>query len=203
MSPLCVFTAGNDLALLRASCERVGITLHEFDGTWTTFLDIKVRRARKFLEGRTEEFAMWMDGHDSLVLKPERVILARALCNFATPVVVAAESNCFPDADAAERYPLIDEKLPRFLNAGGWIGARLALIETLKYIEDTARTDDDQREWTRAYLERGLPIGLDHRRHVFACVGDGVGAMDADPCTAHWNGRIGGRQEYWEALCTI
>ena len=200
MSELCVFTAGQDLALARASCERVGIRLQEFDGKWSTFSEIKLVRARKFLETRGEKFAMWIDGHDSLLLQDEETILRRYHA-IGRPVVVSAERSCHPDPERAESYPVAPTGWPRFLNAGGWIGRTEDLISVLDRVRRADPVDHDQRAWTTALLAGILPeVTLDYARRIFACVGDGPGIMSADTCVMHWNGGVAGRDRYWKAL---
>lgn len=197
MSDLCVFTAGNDLALARQSCERVGIRLQEFDGKWSTFSDIKLVRARAFLETRAEEYAMWIDGHDSLVLEGEDEILRRFRA-LRFPVVVSAEQNCFPDPELAEQYPVARD--PRYICAGGWIGRRTSLIDVLRRISLHDSTDHDQRAWTKAFLAGVLPeVQIDYGRKIYASVGDGDEALTSGACVMHWNGRVPGREEFWNA----
>ena len=61
-------------------------------------------------------------------------------------------------------------------------------------------TEDDQLAWTRSYLAGSQPyIQIDHSRSMFACMGDDA-KVPNDVCVRHWNGRVQGRQEFWEAL---
>ena len=202
MTSLCVFTAGQDLKLIRASAQRVGIDLQTFDGTWKTFVDIKLRRAIGFLQTRTEQVAMWVDGHDSLILKGAGEIERRFFAEFKSPVVVSAEANCFPDANVADLYPPVVSGLPRYICAGGFIGFRKPLIETLEVILKQAKSDDDQREWTRAFLDGKVNIELDYQRRLYSSAGDGPLALTSDACVMHWNGKIEGRDQFWERTCT-
>lgn len=200
MSDLCVFTAGTDLDLLRDSCTRVGISLQEFDGTWSSFTQIKLVRAAEFLRTRSEPYAMWIDGHDSLILRPEQEILKR-FHSFFGAVVVSAEANCWPHPEWAEKFPPAPPGCPRFLNAGGWIGYTPVLIDMLDWRVKYAKSDNDQEVWQREFLTGALlDRTLDYRRRIFASIADGPEALGSDSCVKHWNGKIPGRGEYWHAL---
>lgn len=200
MSDLCVFTTGTDLDLLRQSCVDVGIALQTYEvHPHKGYTSTKIDGAIKFLKSRTEPYVMWVDGHDSLVLKPESDIFDR-LGECDNSCLISAEMTCWPDSDLAELYSLSFRCVPRYINAGGYIGPRSVIIQTLETILAGALTEDDQREWTRAYLAGLIPnVGIDHARLIFASIGDGEAALHADSCVKHWNGRVPGRQEYYDA----
>lgn len=195
-----MFTYGSELGLLQQSCDRVGIILQTFDKKWTDYVDIKVRSALEFLATRSEDYVMWVDGNDSLVLKPEEEILARFKL-LDVGVLLAAEANCWPDAEEAKRYREVPPGMPRFLNAGGWIGRRQDVVTALNLVLREAVGGDDQRAWTKAFLAGCLPdCGIDHGRWIFSSEGDGEATKNADPCVRHFNGRTPGRWEFWEQL---
>lgn len=200
MPNLCVFTTGTDYSLLRQSAESVMITLQTYDCHWVGYVTVKLREAVKFLQGVQEEYIMWVDAHDTLILKPEDEILARYHA-LGSPVVIAAEATCWPDADLSAKYPQAPS--PRFLNAGGYIGNRHQLLTVLHTVlqNNPPGNEDDQRAWTSTFLAGMLPdVQIDHARRLFSCVGDGESALAADTCVMHWNGKLPGRQEYWEAM---
>lgn len=147
VSDLLVFTANPD-SLLLESARRVGIEVASYTpNPWKDYANGKTRCGADFLRTRTEPFAMWTDGYDSLILKPEADILSR----LTAPVLISAERNCFPDSHRAEEFPDAGT-LPRFLCAGGYIGRREELIAALEVVLSMATTGDDQRAWTSAYL---------------------------------------------------
>ncbi len=186
MSDLCVFTANAD-DLLIASASRVGIIVQSYQTLNHGFVTDKTRKGIAFLETRTEPYALWTDGTDSLILKSETEILSR----FSGGILIAAENNCWPDAG---RYG------PPFLNAGGYMGVRQELIVALRAVLGVAADEDDQRAWTTAYIGGLIPgLVIDSERRVF-CSESGGDTADADPCIRHFNGRVPGRKEYWESL---
>lgn len=203
MSSLCVFTTGSDLELFLYSCARVGIVPATYEAAWKDYVHVKLIPAIPFLESRTEDYAMWVDGNDSLIIQPEEEILRR-MAIATHPIFISAERNCWPDPQNAPMYAQRDPSAsdPKFINAGGFIGPRKLLIKYMKtvlsYADDSG---DDQRAWIRAYLAGALPdLWIDHGRWIFSSVADGREAEQADCCVKHWNGKIRGRQEYWEGL---
>lgn len=192
---LCIFTANADDILI-ASGARVGITVNSYSCQWKGYVTGKLREGVKFLQGRTEQFAMWIDGMDTLILKPEVDILAR-LQAYGFTVVIAAEATCWPDEHLAGKYNQMLPQ-PRYLNAGGFIGLRGEVMTAMHAAIQCAEGDeDDQRAWTKAYLAGMLPnVQIDGARQIFCSEGDG-NTEKADPCTRHFNGRAPGREEYW------
>lgn len=194
---LCLFTTGAD-ELLRQSCQHHGVTLHEYPEPkpWPGFTTGKLRRGIEFLMSRTEQYAIWIDGGDTLVLKPSEEIEAR-LAAMGMPVLIAAEKTCWPDADV--KYPdrMMLPGMPRFINAGGYGGLRVDLVGAMHVALSRAEGEDDQRAWTAAYVQGVLPgVQIDHGRRVFCSEGDGD-TGGADPCFRHWNGKVPGRDEFW------
>lgn len=189
MSDLCVFTANAD-ELLIASGQRVGITVQSYPTHHHGFVTDKTKSGIAFLESRSEAFALWTDGGDSLIVKEEAEILSR----FTGGILIAAENTCWPDADRALLYG------PAYLNAGGYMGVRKDLIQALRTVLRVAADEDDQRAWTTAYLKELVPdLRIDTQRRVFRSEADG-GDEKRDPCIRHWNGRVTGRDEAWSAM---
>lgn len=198
MIDLCVFTTGNPekVELLRRSCSEVGIELQTFDSPWRGYVSTKLRPAIPFLRSRHEQMAMWIDGNDSLILRGKEEILYR-WGMMAVGLLISTESNCWPDAHLESKYPAHDR--PRFLNAGGFIGPTPLVITAMEIVAAVADDEDDQRAWTKAFLGGHLPFaGLDYRRRIFASVSDGSESLEADSCVKHWNGKTGGRQEFYD-----
>lgn len=206
MSNLAVFTTGTNLDLLRASCERVMITLHTYESNpWKGYVSGKLRDGIKFLETNPAPYVMWVDGNDSLILQPEDVILSR-LHALGDPVVISGEHHCWPDQSRDIDYAkLFQRKLCSvgylYLNAGGFIGPIQDVMTAMHVALAAATDEDDQRAWTTAYLEGLLPdVQIDHGRWMFSSVGDGKSAEVAQSCAKHWNGRVPGREGYWRQL---
>lgn len=197
MSRLIVFSTG-ETALLAESCARFTVPFFDYRAGWQGFVETKTRAGLKAVEKLSAEFVMWTDGNDSLVLACEDRIV-RGFEESGAKVLIAAERNCYPDADIAHRYPEVPDGLPRFINAGGYMGRRSDLMQMMRVVLDNAVTGDDQREWTKVYLAGLVPgLKLDHERRVFACIADGQDAIKCDAPIKHWNGRVEGRKEYWE-----
>lgn len=206
MSELCVYTTGNEdkLALTRQSCTDVGITLQTYDCKWIDYIHVKVKSALMFLQNVKEPVVMWVDGNDSLVLQPERVILYKWAA-MGNPLLISAEKSCWPDADLETAYKLLREPIldyPSYVNAGGFIGYKDQVMTALHTIMLDAGSyrGDDQRAWTALYLSQRVPLQIDHLRYLFASVGDGNESLVSDSCARHWNGKVPGREEYYAEL---
>lgn len=202
-SDFCVFTTGTNLDLLRESCDKQGVTLAAYEcNPWIGYVTGKLREGVKFLMTRREHIVMWLDGNDSLVLKPEVDILARWQA-FGGPMIMSGESTCWPDAELAIKYRLpLHPVGPRFLNAGGFIGPIGTVLTAMHTaIQYALHNEDDQRAWTAAYLANALPeVQLDYSRSLFSSMGDGESAFKADSATKHFNGKIPGREEFYHGL---
>ncbi len=198
-SDLCIFTANAD-ALLYASAARVNISICSYHcNPWPGYVTGKLKRGIEFLNTRTEQYAMWIDGMDTLLLKSEVAIIDE-LWRCRTPVM-AAENNCWPDSYAARFYP---SPSGPYINAGCFAGRRTRLLEAMHTALQCAipGDEDDQRAWTTAYIRHynsDYPeLAIDSDRRIFQCMGDGGDVRDT--CVAHWNGRTPGREEYWKGL---
>ena len=166
MSNLLVFTCdyptpAADITLLRRSCDLYDIPLATYgEGSWPGYAQGKIVAARQFLESRTEPFAMFVDGRDVIILDRAERILDQYQ-RIGSEIVISAEKTCWPDATLASHYPY--PKPPyhnspwRFINAGGWIGERKALIKALAAAGEYsgAWPNDDQRCWTEFFLYMG------------------------------------------------
>ncbi len=197
MSGLLVFSANPDPLLLE-SARRVGIEIASYAvDPWRDYVHGKLRLGVEFLRTRSESVAMWLDGFDSLILKPEVEILSR----LEATVLISAERNCFPDSERASEFPGTGS-LPRFLCAGGYIGKREELVAAMEIVLSMATGGDDQRAWTAVYLAGAVPgLAIDHERKIFQSMGDGD--LTGDTCALHFNGRTPGRDEWWRAYCSV
>ena len=200
MERLMIVTATDEdskLALLRESLEWNGFRpeqLHVIP--WEKdYVTTKVRRVIQWLEQTNCEYVMWIDGHDSLVLKQQEDIISMFSSDATN---VAVERSCWPTPGLADCYPVeMVRNAPRFINAGGYGGDAVEVICTLRKVLLHATTGDDQLAWTKAFLHKAESITLDYERYLFCSEGDGDTAS-ADPCVRHWNGRVPGREEFWE-----
>lgn len=220
MSNLCVFTTVESLAsaaLLRRSCQRVGIDLQLFGtGTWKGYADGKIRGALDFLRMRTEDVCMFVDGHDSFVLAGEEHILD-VYNMFDESIVISCEKTCWPDTAVANRYKKLDTNSPfLYPNAGGWIGERKALCMALRELLPFSEKwpNDDQRCWhefatdCKNSVQDDEQVSRDTECSIFQAMG-GTGEMNETgrntitgnwPMVWHFNGRTPGREEWYTKL---
>jgi hypothetical protein len=209
----CEYTGGgNDpnSALLRESCERVGIKLGSYGHgePWPGFMG-RIKGAAEYLRGRTEERVLFLDSSDTFVLDPASKLSAwfgtRILLGGAT--IIAGEKNCYPEPSLAPkfRYTRGPYKYP---NGGCWGGWRKWVLEDLDLLVEGQTRDDDQYEWSILLP----PRAVDNKCELFQTM---YGFRDGDidwntfrntltgtyPSVFHFNGRAPGREEtYRKAL---
>lgn len=204
-----------NLSLLRRSCELYDIPLATYgEGPYPGHSIAKIRDAAKFLETRDEPFALFTDGADTFVKDTAATILAKYQ-RVGSLILLSAEKNCWPDATIATHYPIVDKRSPwRYINSGGWMGERRALIAALDYMsmEIEEYGNDDQKLWTRWYLYgRGrLVSGIDSGCNVFQTMAsaashelspDGSNAVTHNtPSVYHFNGRTQGIGNWYRML---
>lgn len=211
MNDLLVLTANYDppeaIRYLRSSCEKREVPLLVFggDGPWPGHVETKLKKALEVIKKRSDKVIMWSDGHDSFITAQPSEILSR-FYEMGRFIVLSAETNCFPDAHVATRYPP-SETPWRYVNTGGWIGKREALIDALEWM--CARDwKDDQEAWTRYFLENQLSVALDCYCRIFQTMGASPGIADdglntisgTRPYVWHWNGRTPGIAEWYGRL---
>ncbi len=207
-----------DISLLRRSCARVGVNLLTWgDGrSWPSYGQGKIEHARDFLKSRPEELVLYSDGTDSFLRAGTDVIIAGWEATGSPDILLQGEKNCYPEGDWASEYPLTESPW-RYICAGGWMGRREALIQAFDEImmRDLWRSGNggcDQRDWTDWFLraegaqERAK---IDTECRVFQSLFQ-TQEMDSDgqnlvtgsyPSVFHFNGRVPGREEWYEKLC--
>jgi len=218
-SDLCVFTCDYsfppaDCSLLRNSCARVGIELHMYGHgqPWPGFPLAKIRGARQFLATRREDYALFVDSTDTFILSTATAIL-ESFAQLDTNILVSGEKNCWPLSDFALRYPhpgaQDDPGTPwRFVNSGGWMGLRTALIEALGEMDSIFvslarqggfRSNCDQScwvEWVLSNHRHDIYSYVDARCQIFQCMWRTTEMLDSGlnsvtgtkPSVWHFNG---------------
>lgn len=218
-SDLLIFTCDYDdpkidLRLIKRSCELARIDLQTYgDGGFPGLAKAKITDAAAFLEKRTEPFAMFTDGFDSFIIHSPAEILDKYQRS-GNLILVSGEKNCYPYDNMATHYPIVNRYPWRFVNSGGWIGERLALIQALHEMEELIPEygENDQLIWTMWYLHRRgrLITNIDTKCDVFQTMA-GLGSHElhpdgsnsvtlAHPSVFHFNGRTPNRDTYYRTF---
>lgn len=144
------------LTMLKKSLDRAGMdyTVLGLGDTWRGFGTkiILTRDYLRTLQGYTH--FIFVDAYDTLFLKPVHAV--------PDHILFSAEKNCWPDAGAP--YPPSD-KVFRYLNSGAYSAP---IKEWLELVDQhpVSYGDDDQRYFTKLYLETG-GITLDTQCAIF------------------------------------
>ena len=214
MKDLLIFTCNYkeptiDLRLLRRSCELYDIELATYgdDVDWPGHKRGKIIDAAAFLSTRPEPFAMFVDGRDTIVLdRAERIL--DTYQKIGSEIVIAAEKTCWPNAELWTHYPYPRPPFQtspwRYINSGGWIGERGALMNALYTAADydgELWNEDDQMCWTDWFLRAGgrNHCVIDAGCQIFQCIGGTAGheigptgenlITHTQPKVLHFNGR--------------
>ena len=115
---------------------------------------IYLRDEIKNWENLQDTIIMFTDSYDVLFNATPMEII-RKFRDMGSPIVFSAEKTCWPDTEIAERYPMVDSEY-YFLNSGGFIGYGDHIIKMVNHDIDIA--EDDQRYYTKYYLESGYEI---------------------------------------------
>ena len=128
---------------------------------------VKLREVADFLKRpylKPNDIILFTDAYDIAYFGTQQEILERFL-KFSYPIVFGCETECHPDPEKSIFYNKKDVEFP-YLNSGMFIGRVYALkkcIENYSYND----TDDDQRWWTKQFLENPDLIMLDYENHLF------------------------------------
>ncbi|KAL3280590.1 hypothetical protein HHI36_003822 [Cryptolaemus montrouzieri] len=130
----------------------------------------KINLLKKALKDYKDQnkIALFTDSYDVIFLNDLEKIVEK-FKTFDAKVVFGAEVFAWPDPALAEKYPEVKEG-KRFLNSGMYIGYVEQLLQLLER-ETLEDTDDDQRFFTKAYLDeefrKDIGLKLDHKSEIF------------------------------------
>ena len=128
---------------------------------------LKLKYVSEFLKQSTVQpydFVLFTDAYDVAYYGTKSDIIERFL-SFKKPIVFGSERFCNPDPHLEKEYKLRDVDFP-FLNSGMFIGYAWALNQFIgKYQYNDV--DDDQRFWTRQFLNNPDFFALDYENQLF------------------------------------
>lgn len=130
---------------------------------------LKIKRVFETIEEMRDQFThvLVMDAFDVVVTAPLQEV-ERRFIELQHPWVFNAEQSCWPDAGMEDRYPPCETPW-RFLNAGCFM-AEIEYFRKAAFRFNFSGVDiwgDDQRFYTRLFLENPGLIKLDHRCELF------------------------------------
>lgn len=141
-----------------------------------------------------DDFLMYIDGYDSMLLEPAKRIL-RTFLSMCAPIVFGAERRCNPDSAVKLLYPTPPSraKIFPYLNAGQYIGRVAEIREMLDSIYQDLELHfsfmgkmyppgrcDDQRWITRYMIHHPEVVAMDNEAKIFHTL-DGVKAEELEP----------------------
>jgi len=140
---------------------------------------VKLRETRDFIFNekiRPQDIVLFTDAYD-VVYGGSQIEVLKRFIQQKKPIIFGCESQCHPDKDNSSKYPEQTTEFP-YLNSGMFIGYAWALRYCLLDYEYND-ADDDQRFWTKQYLQYPWLFKLDHENQLFLNTED----MDWDKFT--------------------
>jgi hypothetical protein len=140
---------------------------------------VKLRETRDFVFNekiRPQDIVLFTDAYD-VVYGGSQIEVLKRFIQQQKPIMFGCESQCHPDKEESSKYPEQKPEFP-YLNSGMFIGYAWALRYCLldyKYND----ADDDQRYWTKQYLQYPWLFKLDYENQLFLNTED----MDWDKFT--------------------
>ena len=140
---------------------------------------VKLRETRDFVFNekiRPQDIVLFTDAYD-VVYGGSQIEVLKRFIQQQKPIMFGCESQCHPDKEESSKYPEQTTEFP-YLNSGMFIGYVWALRYCLldyKYND----ADDDQRYWTKQYLQYPWLFNLDYENQLFLNTED----MDWDKFT--------------------
>ncbi len=209
--------------LLRESCARNNIPVSRYGKgvNWPGWAEGKIGELANHLATLDADVVLVTDAYDTFVT-PSIANVVEEFKYFDTPIMISGEKNCYPNAELASVYPLWCSVCP-YVNSGGFIGGRRAIMKALRRIARTT-PDDDQEGWTRYYLDRyyescayprtcsGKSIIIDYDCCIFQTMASAENDVELRkgrfynrktltyPAVIHFNGRSGGIQAWYDLV---
>jgi hypothetical protein len=119
---------------------------------------------------KRDEIILCTDAYDVAFVSTENEILQKYNA-FGKPIVFASETNCFPDATLAAKYPLSQSAF-KYLNGGGFIGRVGYIMDFILEVLVTPSIKrfswSNQVYWTEQFLRNQDKIGLDTNCEIFS-----------------------------------
>jgi hypothetical protein len=128
---------------------------------------LKLKLVAEFLQQPhllPNDIVLFTDAYDVAYHGSQSEVIRRFL-SFNKPIVFGSEKYCNPDPHLENEYDSIDMEFP-FLNSGMFIGYHWALRQCIDHYQYND-TDDDQRYWTKQYLENRELFALDYENVLF------------------------------------
>lgn len=175
---ITVATDQSKATLLKTSAERFNIPLNNLGlGVHWEGGDMtgpgggqKINLVKQFLDTVDDnDTVLFVDGYDVIINDDIKTILER-FNDMGGDVVVAAEKNCWPSKDMADKFPDTHTAY-RYPNSGLYIG-KVQALKTL-FRDDLTNREDDQLYMQHAILKAptsNLKVVLDVENYIFQCI---------------------------------
>jgi uncharacterized protein YlzI (FlbEa/FlbD family) len=202
-------TEEHKLKDLAESAKMFGINIScSLAQSWGGFIDKIINKIEVYKNIPDNEIVCFIDGYDMIVNSNIYEIIDK-FNSYKCDLLFGAEMHCWPRTHLQEMDKITDHRMKyKYLNAGGYIGYKHAIMEALLWkpldeIKDIVQdnTQTDQSYFMSYYIHHPHKIKLDNRQKIFqnmylvrwtdVCVQHGRFynfKLDETPCFVHFSG---------------
>lgn len=228
----CFYPDTQPIWRLVESAAFFGIDLRPFGvgkpwkGTVGGDTDAHFTEAPQIIRNIDADLILFVDGCDTLFCQDTEAIIAAYQTINDGDIVLSAEKDIYPPRlyEEYQQYRHADPSryddscgLAQYPNGGGWIGPPDQLLSILEHMRENYRESmEAQYRWIKCYLHGGFNMKLDSDFRLFNTISGGGGKWlaatprgvvntetETYPSILHWNGRMGGIDEWRENLKKI
>lgn len=128
-----------------------------------------LRQAIETLKSQKDTIVLFTDSYD-VIFTARLENIVRKFKDSGARILFSAEKYCWPDEDLAKSYPPVALEAYKYLNSGAFIGYAPQVYDLIT-VEPVGDTDDDQRYYTKQFLNakirEKLRIQLDSQSKLF------------------------------------
>lgn len=157
-----------------------------------------LKRELEKIDNLQDHIILFTDSYDVIFAAPPIEIVTK-FRNIKKPIVFSAEKTCWPDPEVEFQYPRLNSEYA-YLNSGGFIGYGDKIKQLIS--DEVENWEDDQRYYTKKYLESPESYHLDSEQYIFQTLNLAIDDVEIDknfgrlknivtktnPCVIHANG---------------
>jgi hypothetical protein len=211
----CYYSSTDPYKLLTDSCAHHHLPLYPFGGPlWQGDSVAHFQGALQAIRNLPSiyDLVMFTDAGDTFVMGGADEIEAKFQM-YGCEFLMSAEQDLYPWG--LEEQWASSEKRPsseppwQYLNGGGWV-ARRESAEKLVIYAASAQGDEAQSKWISAYCSGEFQFRLDHQCQIFQTMSGSSKGLEWEgrrlintvtntrPVVVHFNGKLGGIQEFYK-----
>lgn len=167
------------IKMLQTSCDRYGVKLNVYNDGDNHFKNnrrIKIDLMIQYLEGIRDKYVIYTDGWDSWFVRDPKQIRNVYQKYYPGKIVISGNKSLYPQQETSDGFN--GKTSYKYICAGGMMGPRLKLLDTLKRIDKLYEDQSsDQLGWIKLYQEDKNAFIIDEECRIFQTM---FGVVDDD-----------------------